>query len=146
MVSEEYIVRGQSVTADKVDRAKELRRSMTEAEAILWGELRKNRQGLHFRRQQIIDGFIVDFYCLAARLVVEVDGPIHDQLRAADRERELALAERGLLVVRVTNEQVAGDIGAVVAHVNEVASARLASPKTRAQRASDPPFPSREGG
>jgi very-short-patch-repair endonuclease len=145
-VSEEYIVRGQRVTADKVEQAKELRRNMTDAEAELWHELRKNRAGLHFRRQQIIDGYIVDFYCLAARLVVEVDGPIHEHLYAADRERSPALAERGLQVVRVTNDEVFEDIGGVLDRITKIAYGRTASSETRAQRASSSPFPPREGG
>ena len=72
------IVIGQKVNSDKVQRAKELRRQMTPEENILWQYLRANRlHGLHFRRQQIIDGFIADFYCHASRLVIEVDGKIH---------------------------------------------------------------------
>ncbi len=73
------IVTGQRVKKEKLERAKELRRNMTPAERRLWNELRANRLGgWHFRRQQIIDGFIVDFYCHKAGLIIEVDGPIHD--------------------------------------------------------------------
>ncbi len=54
-------------------RARELRREMTPAEKVLWQELRGNKLGLHFRRQQIIAGFIADFYCYAASLIIEVD-------------------------------------------------------------------------
>ncbi|GMV34705.1 MAG: hypothetical protein AMXMBFR60_25340 [Chloroflexota bacterium] len=57
------IVTNQKVTAQKLQRAKELRRDMTPAEKILWEELRANKLGVHFRRQQVIQGFIVDFYC-----------------------------------------------------------------------------------
>ncbi len=58
--------------------ALENRRNMTAAEKILWSCLRANwLDGWHFRRQQIIAGYIVDFYCHSARLVVEVDGEIH---------------------------------------------------------------------
>ena len=72
------IIPGQPVTKEKLQRAKELRRDMTPAEKILWQELRGNKLGVHFRRQQVIAGFIVDFYCHKAGLVVEVDGDIHD--------------------------------------------------------------------
>ena len=66
------IVTGQKVNRSKVQYAKELRRNMTEEEKILWRHLRANRlHGFHFRRQQIIGKFIVDFYCHAAGLVVE---------------------------------------------------------------------------
>ena len=68
------IITNQKVTKEKLQRAKELRRNMTPAEKMLWGELRANKLGIHFRRQQIIEGFIVDFYCHKASLVIEVDG------------------------------------------------------------------------
>ncbi len=78
MRSKRNIVIGQGVQLAKVERARQLRREPTREEALLWERLRRNQlDGLHFRRQQIIDGFIVDFYCHAAGLVVEVDGPIH---------------------------------------------------------------------
>ncbi len=57
------IVTNQKVTAQKLKRAKELRREMTPAEKILWEKIRANKLGVHFRRQQVIQGFIVDFYC-----------------------------------------------------------------------------------
>ena len=73
------IVKGQKVTEGKVILARAMRANMTPTETVLWGCLRGNRlAGLKFRRQQIIDGFIADFYCHAAALVVEVDGPIHN--------------------------------------------------------------------
>ena len=72
------IIPGQRVTKEKLQLAKELRREMTPAEKILWQEVRAKKLGVHFRRQQIIAGFIVDFYCHKGVLVVEVDGDIHD--------------------------------------------------------------------
>jgi len=72
------IIPGQRVTKEKLERAKELRRNMTPAEKLLWQEVRAKKLGVRFRRQQIIAGFIVDFYCHRAALVVEVDGDIHD--------------------------------------------------------------------
>ena len=72
------VVIGQKVDKEKIQRAKEFRRRMTAEEKILWRHLRTNRlQGLHFRRQQVFDGFIVDFYCHQSGLVVEVDGAVH---------------------------------------------------------------------
>jgi len=77
------IVIGQSVSSEMYARSKELRREMTPAEKILWKELRTNKlSGLHFRRQQIIDRFIVDFYCHQHELVVEVDGDVHDMQKS----------------------------------------------------------------
>lgn len=69
-----------SIYREKQERARTLRRVMTPAETCLWEQLRGNRcAGLHFRRQQVIDGFIADFYCHDAGLVVEVDGGVHKQ-------------------------------------------------------------------
>ena len=66
------IIPGQKVTKEKLERAKELRREMTPAEKLLWKEVRAKKLGVRFRRQQVIAGFIVDFYCHKAALVVEV--------------------------------------------------------------------------
>jgi very-short-patch-repair endonuclease len=108
------IVHDQKVTAEKLQRAKELRSQMTPAEALLWNELRRNKLGVHIRRQQIIAGFIVDFYCHKAALVIEVDGDIHDLQQAEDKRREKALAELGLRVMRFRNDQVIQDIRGVM--------------------------------
>ena len=88
---------------------------MTPAERRLWQHLRANRLGgWHFRRQQIIDGFIVDFYCHKAGLVVEVDGPIHQQQEFEDHERTQALSGHGLKVIRFTNREVFDDLNQVL--------------------------------
>lgn len=101
------VVRGQRVDPAKVARAKEMRRSPTPEEHILWQRLRTGKlDGFHFRRQQVIDGYIVDFYCHAARLVVEVDGLIHASQRDYDAQRDAALHERGLRVMRIPSEDV----------------------------------------
>lgn len=92
------IVTDQKVTKEKLQRARELRREMTLAEKILWEELRANKLGAHFRRQQIIQGFIIDFYCHQAALVIEVDGDIHDLQKEEDERREKVLSEMGLRV------------------------------------------------
>ena len=114
-MKKEKIVTGQKVTPQKVQRARELRREMTSAERRLWNRIRANRLGgWHFRRQQIIDGFIVDFYCHKAGLVVEVDGPIHQRQKLADSERTQALAGRGLKVIRFTNCEVMNNIQQVL--------------------------------
>jgi very-short-patch-repair endonuclease len=102
-----YIVRGQKISPDKLEQAKRLRQNMTPAEKKLWAALRRNQlDGLHFRRQQIIEGFIVDFYCHAVGLIIEVDGPIHNQQVEYDAERERILNNRGLRILRVKNEEV----------------------------------------
>ncbi|MBI5823743.1 MAG: DUF559 domain-containing protein [Chloroflexi bacterium] len=112
------IVHGQTVTKEKLQRAKELRRDMTPAEKILWQELRGNKLGVHFRRQQVIAGFIVDFYCHKAALVVEVDGDIHDLQQEEDARREKVLSEMGLRIVRFRNEEVEKDLAGVLAKIH----------------------------
>lgn len=115
------IVRGQKVIEAKVTIAKELRRKMTKEEEILWGQLRNNQlAGFHFRRQQLIDGFIADFYCRAAKLIVEVDGGIHQQQAGYDAERDLILAGRDLRVVRIKNEDVQQNLPAVLRQIAEI--------------------------
>ena len=113
------IIPGQKVTKEKQERARELRREMTPAEKILWEELRANKLGVHFRRQQVIQGFIVDFYCHQAGLVIEVDGDIHDLRKEEDARREKVLAEMGLRIVRFGNEEVMRGLSAVVGRIKE---------------------------
>ena len=111
------IVTNQIVTKAKLERAKELRREMTPAEKLLWQEVRANKLGVRFRRQQVIQGFIVDFYCHQAGLVVEVDGDVHDLQKEEDERREKVLAEMGLRIVRFRNDEVVRDVSAVVGRI-----------------------------
>lgn len=113
------IIPGQFVTKEKLERARELRREMTPAEKILWQELRGNKLGVHFCRQQIIAGFIVDFYCHSASLVIEVDGGIHNdpEQKEYDIERENALREMGLRIFRCKNEDVVKRLSSVLSRI-----------------------------
>ena len=113
------IIPGQKVTKEKQERARELRRDMTPAEKVLWEELRANKLGVHFRRQQVIAGFIVDFYCHKTALVVEVDGDVHDLQQEEDARREKALSALGLMVVRFKNDEVLKDLSAVVGKIKD---------------------------
>jgi very-short-patch-repair endonuclease len=114
------IIPGQRVTKVKLQRAKELRSDMTPAEKVLWQELRANKLGVHFRRQQIIAGFIVDFYCHQANLVVEVDGDIHDLQQEEDARREKVLIDTGLTVARFRNEDVIQDLPTVLEKIRSL--------------------------
>jgi very-short-patch-repair endonuclease len=114
------IIPGQSVTKEKLERAKELRRNMTPAEKILWQELRANKLGVRFRRQQVIAGFIVDFYCHKAALVIEVDGDIHDLQQDEDARRENALREGGLRIVRFRNDEVLKNLSEAVEQIKNL--------------------------
>ena len=88
-----------------IEIAREFRKEPTEGEKILWGALRgKKLDGIKFRRQQPIDYFVVDFYTSVHRLVVEVDGPIHDHQVEADKARQDILEVVGLTVFRIKTE------------------------------------------
>ena len=114
-----HIVTNQKVTSAKLQRAKELRREMTPTEKILWEELRANKLGVHFRRQQVIQGFIVDFYCHKAGLVIEVDGDVHDLQKEEDERREKVLSELGLQIIRFKNDEVIRSLLVVVGKIKE---------------------------
>jgi len=114
------IIPGQKVTKEKLERAKELRREMTPAEKHLWQEVRAKKLGVRFRRQQIIAGFIVDFYCHKSALVVEVDGDIHDLQQEEDARREKVLCEMGLRILRVGNDEVLKNLSMVVGKIKEM--------------------------
>jgi len=90
-------------------QARELRKNMTGAEEILWSFFRKQQiDGNIFRRQHPIDIFIVDFYCHKRKLVIEVDGGIHDnpEISERDENRTYELENFGLKVIRFNNEAV----------------------------------------
>jgi very-short-patch-repair endonuclease len=95
--------------------ARQMRREPTPAEDKLWQQLRgKKLLGLKFRRQHAIDRFIVDFYCREARLIIEVDGPIHDYTQEEDKIRQEFLESQGYRVLRFSNEQVLTEIEGVL--------------------------------
>ncbi len=99
------------------DKALAMRKNPTPAENALWQYLRNNNTGSHFRRQQIIDRFIVDFVCLSKKLVVEADGDIHDYQQEEDNARTERLNELGYTVVRFRNEEILSDIDTVISEI-----------------------------
>jgi putative DNA methylase len=93
--------------------ARKLRKQQTKSEAILWEALRNRKlEGKKFRRQHPIGKFVVDFYCDAERLIVEVDGSIHEQPehQELDRQRQALLESLGLRFVRLSAKQVETDL------------------------------------
>jgi len=101
-----------------IEQARRMRKGPTQAEALLWEKLRKRRLGgLRFRRQNIIYVFIVDFYCPEAKMVIEVDGPVHEKQKEYDRVREECLKELGYQIVRFSNKDVIKDIEMVLAEI-----------------------------
>ena len=98
------------------EKARNMRRTMTNHELALWRRLNRNQLGVHFRRQHPIGTFIVDFAAHQARLVVEVDGATHEDL---DREalRDQELIDRGWRVIHFTNQEVEEHLEEVVARI-----------------------------
>jgi imidazole glycerol-phosphate synthase subunit HisF len=90
------------------DKARELRNNMTDAETILWGYLRQHPMGMKFRRQHPLGIYIADFYCHKLKLVIEVDGKIHDKdaVKIEDEKRQNQLELDGLRIVRFKNEEI----------------------------------------
>jgi very-short-patch-repair endonuclease len=94
--------------------ARRLRKEQTDAERLLWGHLRDRRlQGHKFRRQRPIGRYIVDFACIEALLVVEVDGSQHMEQPARDREREDYLASLGFRVLRFWDSDILTNLSGV---------------------------------
>ena len=97
--------------------AKQLRKRNTKAEKLLWDELRGRKcNGLKFRRQHPILYYIADFYCHEERLIIEVDGEIHDQKDQMeyDNNRSAELERHGLHILRFTNYEVEYSIDKVL--------------------------------
>ena len=102
--------------------AKSLREKMTQAEIILWEEIKGNKlEGYKFRRQHPIHKFVADFYCHKLKLIIEVDGEYHenkDQVEA-DIQRSELLKYHGVEVIRFSNEEILSNIEEVVKRIKE---------------------------
>ena len=128
------IVNHQKIEAVKKARSLELRKHMTQAEELLWQALRHNRlNGLHFRHQQIIDGFITDFYCHKAALVIEIDGPIHIKQKDYDQDRDQILNIKGIQVLRFNNDDVEQNLENVLATITDACLNKAASSDAKDQ-------------
>ena len=105
-----------------IEEAKRMRKEPTDAEAALWEFLRDKKLGDKFRRQHLIDDFIVDFVCLSKNLVIEVDGGYHNDptQKEYDQQRTLYLNEKGFQVIRFTNEEVIGNTEAVLTKIKDI--------------------------
>ncbi|MBA4317729.1 MAG: hypothetical protein C0412_04950, partial [Flavobacterium sp.] len=99
-----------------IEKAQEMRKNPTEAEKVLWSEIKSKSLGNKFRQQHLIDDFIVDFVCLSGKLVVEVDGDYHftEEQIQLDNERTVVLNELGYKVIRFTNNDVLTNIHSVL--------------------------------
>ncbi len=111
-----------------VAKARELRRNQTGPERLLWSALRRSQiDGFHFRRQHPIGPYILDFACLPAKLVVEIDGPSHDQTVESDERRTAFLEAQGFTVTRFSNEDVRINLEGVVETVRAMLRERAGS-------------------
>ncbi|OGB90657.1 hypothetical protein A2625_04445 [candidate division WOR-1 bacterium RIFCSPHIGHO2_01_FULL_53_15] len=89
--------------------ARTLRKDQTKAEKIVWELLRKRKfKNLKFRRQHVIEGFVLDFYCHELRLGIEVDGGIHLKRRDYDRLRQEVIESEGIMIIRIRNKELIG--------------------------------------
>jgi very-short-patch-repair endonuclease len=113
---------------DVFKKAKELRKTETEAEKLLWTRLHKNQMlGLQFRRQHPINIFIADFYCPKIKLVIEVDGSIHELPENIDYDiyRTEILNDFGITVIRFSNDQIIEDIDNILNEIENVSKQLL---------------------
>jgi very-short-patch-repair endonuclease len=99
--------------------ARKLRREMSLPEVLLWQELRKRPAGLKFRKQHPAGAYSADFFCHAARLVVEVDGEAHGRGDRPQRDalRDRWFAQRRFRVLRIPAAEVLGDLEGVIRHI-----------------------------
>ncbi|MBC7353858.1 MAG: endonuclease domain-containing protein, partial [Thermogutta sp.] len=109
-----------------------MRKNPTPAEEALWQRLRQEQLGVKFRRQHCIDRFIVDFYAREPRLIVEVDGPIHESQKEYDAARQAFLESLGYRVLRFTNDRVLNDMEGVVREIQEAVKPHPLAPSPQA--------------
>jgi very-short-patch-repair endonuclease len=118
-------------TAIKTSMARRLRRDSTNVEMRLWQKLRNRQLGVDFRRQHPAGPFVLDFYCPALRLAIELDGGQHADARheARDLVRERWLTQRGVIVLRFWNsditENLSGVLDAIAAKICELQAKQL---------------------
>ncbi len=98
------------------DRRRKLRNNLTKSEEILWQCVRNKKLGVKFRRQHSIGGYILDFYCIDKKLVIEIDGEIHNKLEAKeyDEIRDKFFIDLEFTVLRFTNLEVENSIELVL--------------------------------
>jgi len=104
------------------ENAKHLRNNMTQSEEILWMHLRTGINGYKFRRQHPIGNYIVDFFCHKIKLVIEIDGSVHNKedVKENDETRQKDLENLGYYVIRFTNQQVIEQIETVFFNISEI--------------------------
>ncbi len=113
--------------SDALQFARHLRKNQTNEEKILWEKIRKRKlNGYRFNRQFIIKHqhynsigfFIVDFYCHEAKLIIEIDGPIHNHQKKYDQWREEVLKSQEFEIIRFTNSDINKRLETVIANIS----------------------------
>jgi very-short-patch-repair endonuclease len=112
----QHRMENQASTAAR-QNAKTLRIGMTDAERRLWSRVRREQLGFKFRRQHPFGTYVLDFVCLDAKLVVEVDGSQHRDQQAYDERRSAWLASQGYSVLRFWSNEVLSETDAVVIRI-----------------------------
>ncbi|MEK7195156.1 MAG: DUF559 domain-containing protein [Patescibacteria group bacterium] len=106
------------------DRRRELRKEATSEEEILWQKLRRNSLGYRFRRQHSIGGYILDFYCFKARLIIEIDGKPHDFQKEYDSNRDEYFKILKYETIRIRNEEIKNNLTDVLDRIKKTLSLR----------------------
>ena len=135
-------------TAKSMKASRRLRRQMSPPEALLWQLLRGSPAGIRFRRQYAIGPYVADFYCPTARLVIEIDGQVHDSAEAAarDKARDELIAGFGVRIERVPAAQVMRDATAVASAIVDLCMAQARPLRRPALPAGPPPHELRSQG
>ncbi|MFZ5738580.1 MAG: endonuclease domain-containing protein [Pseudomonadota bacterium] len=126
-----------NVSPSQRRHARELRKKSTDAERLMWGELRdKQLNGFSFKRQVPIGPYIADFACHSVKLVVELDGGQHfsDDGERADAARTAAIEARGFRVIRFSNAEVMSNRAGVLQSIADVLAARALTPTLSRKR------------
>ena len=117
-------MRGKSSPA-KHRFASKMRNNLTVSEKTLWKLLSKKQLGVWIYSQQIVYGYIPDFWCPKAGLVIEVDGPSHKRQKAYDKKRDAVFRRKGIITMRFTNAQVKNNTAACVALIRDKIRRRM---------------------
>jgi very-short-patch-repair endonuclease len=122
----------QAAGTEALNRVREMRRSATEAERLIWNAVRGRRLGdFKFRRQMWIGPYIADLLCVEAGLIIELDGSQHGEAAEYDARRDADLAEAGYRTLRFWNNDVTGNLDRVLETIFHACGADVPSPSHR---------------
>lgn len=123
------LIKSKKLVAD----ARENRKMPTEAEDLLWQEIRNHKLGVKFRRQHLIDDFSVDFVCLNKNLIIEIDGEYHESQKEQDDNRTYELGKLGFKVIRFKNEEIIHNLDDVLENIKTELSQRTETPLSKGE-------------